>query len=309
MNLIAPTHPHPVLPAAALRRPTLPWIILGLPLVLSLQGALAADEPAAAKGAFLEKPAAGAAGANKETTGQAPFETPKGEPKDKVRDAVQVTELGLMRTLVVFDEGIDDSLVRIVNQRLSDVHFRVFESSERTPKAGATADDLKGLGAEHHADLVLHASVTAREKRAFGDAKLYEAEATVKFVSPVNGELMVTHSGRADGVRKFDEVEARRSATEKVLDAVVQEAAVKALEKSNKIIVYEVEMANVPSNLHVLRIKDHIAKLQGVYHVREISYDPGELVSTLEVIGSPKMLTFLKAHIETMPKLPAEAAK
>ncbi|MCB1092577.1 MAG: hypothetical protein KDL87_13665 [Verrucomicrobiae bacterium] len=285
-------------------------IFAGILSPLPLSSAIAAEETATGtKDAFLQKKAEAEAddGEKKDTSGKAPFETPKAEPTDKVRDAIQVTELGLMRTLVVFDEGIDDALVKIVNQRLSDVHFRVFESSTRTPKSGADNDALRKLGEEAHADLVLHASVTPREKKAFGNAKLYEAEATVKFVSPVNGELMVTQTGRADGVRKFDAVEAERSATEKVLDAVVREAAVKALEKSNKIIIYEVEMANVPSNLHVLRIKDHIAKLQGVYHVREISYDPKELVSTLEVIGSPKMLTFLKAHIETMPKLPADA--
>ncbi len=236
-----------------------------------------------------------------EATGKVPFATPKAEPEDKVRDAVQVTELGLMRTLVVFDEDIDDSLVRIVNQRLSDVHFRVFESAVRT-KPGATADELKALGTKHHADLVLHAAVTAREKQALGEAKLYEAEATVQFLSPVNGELLITQTGRADGVRKFDEVEAKRSATEKVLDSVVQEAAVKALEKSNKIIVYEVTLSGVANATHLLAIKDHIAKLQGVYHVRELSYEAKSRISTLEVMGSPKMLTFLKAHLETLPK-------
>ncbi len=253
------------------------------------------------KGTFFEKTEKKDDG----SVGKKPFKTPKGEPAEKVRDAVQVTELGLMRTLVVFDEGMDESLVKIVNQRLSDAHFRVFESPVRTPKSGHTAAHLKQLADKTHADLVLHASVTSREKKAFGKAKLYEAEATVKIINPVNGELMVTQTGRANGVRKFDEIDAKRSATEKVLDAVVKEAAVKALEKSNKIIIYEVEIAKVPSNRHVLRIKDHIAKLQGVYHVREISYDAARLISTLEIMGSPKMLTFIKAHIETMPKMPA----
>jgi hypothetical protein len=55
----------------------------------------------------------------------------------------------------------------------------------------------------------------------------------------------------------------------------------------------------------VLRIKDHIAQLQGVYHVRDLSYDPGQQLVVLEVLGGPKMLTFIKAHIETMPKMPA----
>jgi hypothetical protein len=235
--------------------------------------------------------------------GKEPFGTPKAVPEKETREAVQVTELGLMRTLVVFDEGIDASLVKIVNQRLSDAHFRVFESAQRV--TSADTDTLKAMGEKARADLVLHASVTAREKKKFGDFSLYEGEATVKILSPVNGELMVTHTDRATGVRKVDEVEAKRSATENVLNAVVKEAATKALEKSDKIIVYEVEISKVPNNLHILRIKDHIAKLQGVYHVRDISYDPATQIAVLEVQGSPKMLTFIKAHIENMPRMPA----
>lgn len=227
----------------------------------------------------------------------------EGVPKEETMGSVQVTELGLMRTLVVFDEGMDPALVSIVNQRLSDLHFRVFESAERI--SGSNKDKLKAMGEKAMADLVLHASVTAREKKKFGEFSLYEGEATVEILSPVNGELMVTHSDRAVGVRKVDVVEAKRSATESVLNAVVKEAATKALEKSDKIIVYEVEISKVPNNLHILRIKDHIAKLQGVYHVRDLSYDPATQTAVLEVQGSPKMLTFLKAHIENMPRMPA----
>lgn len=236
-------------------------------------------------------------------SGKEPFDTPKAVPKEETMGAVQVTELGLMRTLVVFDEGMDPSLVKIVNQRLSDVHFRVFESAERI--SGSDKDKLKAMGEKAHADLVLHASVTAREKKKFGDFSLYEGEATVEILSPVNGELMVTHTDRTTGVRKVDEVEAKRSATENVLNTVVKEAATKALEKSDKIIIYEVEISKVPNNMHILRIKDHIAKLQGVYHVRDLSYDPAQQLAVLEVHGSPKMLTFLKAHIENMPRMPA----
>jgi len=234
---------------------------------------------------------------------KSPFGTPKAVPEKETKDAVQVTELGLMRTLVVFDEGIDAALVKIVNQRLSDAHFRVFESPQRV--VSYDMEMLKALGQRSQADLVLHASVTAREKKKFGEFSLYEGEATVKILSPTSGELMVTHTDRATGVRKVDEVDAKRSATENVLDAVVKEAATKALEKSDKIIVYEVEISKVPGNLHILRIKDHIAKLQGVYHVRDLSYDPATQIAVLEVLGSPKMLTFLKAHIENMPRMPA----
>lgn len=267
-------------------------------LTLTLPQRIGADEP---KKAFME----GAADKKKsEATGNAPFGTPNAVPKEETLGAVQVTELGLMRTLVVFDEGMDPSLVKIVNQRLSDVHFRVFEAAKRV--SGSNKDILKAMGEKAQADLVLHASVSAREKKKFGDFSLYEGEATVEILSPVNGELMVTHTDRAVGVRKVDEVEAKRSATESVLDKVVKEAATKALEKSDKIIVYEVEISRVPSNLHILRIKDHIAKLQGVYHVRDLSYDPGQQLAVLEVQGSPKMLTFIKAHIETMPRMPAK---
>lgn len=237
-----------------------------------------------------------------EASGKPPFTTPKAEPEEKVRDAVQVTELGLMRTLVVFNEGVDESLVKLANQHLSGVHFRVFEACERAPAEGASSEVLKRMGEEAKADLVLFASVESREKKAFGNARLYEGEASVEVVSPVSGELLVTHTGRAEGVRKFDPVEASRSATESVLDAVIKEAVVKTLEKSNKIIVYRVDIPKVPNQMELLRIKDQIARLQGVYHVREIAFDEKTNLATVEVIGSPKMLTFLKAHIETIPK-------
>ena len=61
--------------------------------------------------------------------------------------------------------------------------------------------------------------------------------------------------------------------------------------------------------LRVRRVDDHIAKLQGVYHVRDLSYDPGKQLAVLEVVGGPKMLTFIKAHIETMPRMPAPEKK
>lgn len=233
------------------------------------------------------------------------FGTPKAVPAGETVGAVQVTELGLMRTLVVFDEGMDSSLVKIVNQRLSEAQLRVFESPQRVAAGSSSKQSLRALGEKAGADLVLHASVSTREKKKFGDFSLYEGEATVEIISPANGELMVTHTDRAVGVRKVDVVEAKRSATESVLNAVVKETVTKALEKSDKIIVYEVEILRVPSNLHILRIKDHIAKLQGVYHVRDLSYDPGRQLVVLEVQGSPKMLTFLKAHIESMPRMPA----
>ncbi len=234
---------------------------------------------------------------------QEPFGTPKAVPQSETTDAVQVTEIGLMRVLVVFEEGMDPSLVKIVNQRLSDVHFRVFPSAEHA--SGTDREKLRALGEKAGADLVLHAGMTVREKKKFGEFSLYEGEATVEITSPVNGELLVTHTDRAVGVRKADEVEAKRSATESVLNTVVKEAATKALEKSDKIIIYEVEITSVPNNLHLLRIKDHIAKLQGVYHVRELSYDPGKKLAVIEVMGGPKMITFIKAHIESMPRLPA----
>lgn len=227
-----------------------------------------------------------------------PFGTPPAVPKTETTEAVQVTEIGLMRVLVVFEEGMDPALVKIVNQQLSDVHFRVFPSAERAE--GTDKAKLRAMGEKAGADLVLHASMSVREKKKFGEFSLHEGEATVEIISPVSGELLVTHTDRAVGVRKADEVEAKRSATESVLNTVVKEAATKALEKSDKIIIYEVEIGRVSSNMDILKIKDHIAKLTGVYHVRELSYDPAKKLAVLEVMGGPKMLTFIKAHIETL---------
>lgn len=246
-------------------------------------------------GLALTQPSSAAADAQ----AQEPFNTPPAVSKTETTEAVQVTEIGLMRVLVVFEEGLDPSLVKIVNQRLSDVHFRVFPSAERAD--GTDKAKLRTMGEKAGADLVLHAALTVREKKKFGSFSLHEGEATVEIISPVTGEILVTHTDRAVGIRKADEVEARRSATENVLNNVVKEAATKALEKSDKILIYEVEIGRVPSNMEILKIKDHIAKLKGVYHVRELSYDPAKKLAVLEIQGGPKMQTFLKAHIENYP--------
>ena len=83
-----------------------------------------------------------------------------------------------------------------------------------------------------------------------------------------------------------------------MLNDVVKEAATKALEKSDKILIYEVEISSLSSNMDILKIKDHIANLQGVYHVRDLLYEPAKKLTVLEIQGGPKMQTFLKAHIE-----------
>lgn len=57
----------------------------------------------------------------------ATYPTHKPQSEASTETAVQVTELGCMRTLVVLDEKTLD-LEKLINQRLSDVDFRVFPS-------------------------------------------------------------------------------------------------------------------------------------------------------------------------------------
>jgi hypothetical protein len=224
----------------------------------------------------------------------------KQESEKSLKTAVQITEVGLMRTLVVLSEEAKD-LEKMVHQRLSDVDFRVFPSA-RIVKDPLSAAAMRRFRDEVTADMVLIADVKTREKSALGESKIFEGEATVQISSPVSGELVISQTNRVNGVRHVDELEAIRSARERALDMATREAIPKALEKAHKMVVHTARVTSVGDEKHLLAIKEHIARMEGVYHVRGISFDPGKKVAELEIISSPKAEEFWRAWLAKIPR-------
>lgn len=230
-----------------------------------------------------------------------PFETtPAKDSAEQIQTGVQMTELGLMRALLVLDSTSLDS-EKLIAQRLSEADFRVFPSAQ-VVTSRLSLQDIKALGKEGKADLLVYAVASARPKKAMGEFQLFEGEATVQIFSPATGELMVTHTARTTGTRTTDAVDAERGAREKALDLAVKEAIVKSLEKAHKIMVYQAILTNVRNNTDLLFFMEYIAKLQGVYHVRRVSWDPKSGDAEIEIIASPKAESFWRAQIEAMPK-------
>jgi len=230
-----------------------------------------------------------------------PFETkPAKDSEEKIKMGVQITELGLMRALLVLDSSSIDS-EKLLSQRLSEADFRIFPSA-RTVTSRLSFEDIQALGKEGKADLLVYAVASTRPKKAMGDFQLFEGEATVQIYSPATGELMVTHTARADGTRTTDEVSAQRSAREKVLDLAVKEAIIKSLEKTHKIMVYQAILTRVRDNTDLLFFMESIAKMEGIYHVRQISWNPKTGDAEIEITASPRVESFWRAQIEAMPK-------
>jgi hypothetical protein len=67
-------------------------------------------------------------------------------------------------------------------------------------------------------------------------------------------------------------------------------------------VVHTARVTSVGDEKHLLAIKEHIARMDGVYHVREISFDPGKKVAELEIIASPKAEEFWRAWLAKIPR-------
>lgn len=227
-----------------------------------------------------------------------PESNPK--PDADIRVSVQISEIGLMRTLLVLTEDAKD-LEKQIAQRLTEVDFRVFPSAQILRGLPSSAE-IRQIGMENKADLVFLADVKTRVKNKFGEFQLNEGEATIQISSPASGELFVSRTSRGLGVRNVDPVEAERSARERALDSATKDAIAKGLEKVHKMIVHVATITGVRDNNQLLIIKEHMAKMQGVYAVRQISFDPQTRVAQLEIIGAPKGEEFWRAWLERMPR-------
>ena len=220
--------------------------------------------------------------------------------QNDIKIDVQVDELGMMRVLLVFDAKSIDSATQ-VEQRLSDSDFRVFPSPQ-TADGLLTSDALADFGKKNHADIVFYAQSSSRLKNKMEDFALYEGESTVQVFSPVTGEMMATETTRANGERNSDEIEAERSAREKAVDKATTDVIVKMLAKAQKILVHEATITGVHSDDQLLAIMEYMGKMEGVYGVRQVSFDREARVGVIDIIGNPRSETYWRAYLEKMPK-------
>ena len=213
---------------------------------------------------------------------------------------VQITEMGCLRTLLFIDANISDLENRLAQQFI-DVDYRVFPSAVTTGSR-ATPDEMRAAGEQANADLVVFATATDRLKNSKGEFQLYEGEATVQIYSRVSGELLVTKTVRANGKRTTDEVDAKRSARESAITEAAHQAIERSLAQAHKVLVHEAVVVNVFSDSGLLAIMEYIGKMEGVYHVRRLSFDRETNEALLEIIGSPRSETYWRAYLEKMPK-------
>lgn len=218
----------------------------------------------------------------------------------EVKQGVQITELGCMRVTFVFD-GKSALLETRVTEAFSNADFRVF-STGRTVTERLQPKSLHQIGNDRYADLVVYTTVSATPKASLGNLALVEAEATVQVYNPMSEELLVSHTERKTGKRTADGNEAVRSAVEAATDAAVKEVILKTLEKAHKILVHEAQLKGVLDHQHLLDIMEYSAKLKGVYHVRQLTYDKTSGIAVIEIIGAPQTESFWRAYLNNLPK-------
>jgi len=217
-----------------------------------------------------------------------------------VKAGVQVTELGCMRATFVFDENAA-AFETPVTEAFSDADFRVF-SKGNVVQGRVEPKALHEIGNDRYADLVVYTTIAGREKPALGKLKLFEATCTMQVYNPMSEELLVSETARLEGKRHADEVEALRSATEGAVAAATKELILKTLEKAHKILVHEAQLKGVEDHQHLLQIMEYTAKLKGVYHVRQMTYDKTNGLAVIEIIGAPQTESFWRAYLNNLPK-------
>lgn len=218
------------------------------------------------------------------------------------KEGVQITELGLMRATFVFEKGTAAGLETRVTEAFSNVDFRVFPSGVEIDGRIAPRE-LHKMGNDRYADLVVYVKASQRAKpQKLGRLKLYETTVTAQVYNPMSEELLVSTTAVEDGQPHVDEVIAKRTSSEAACDAAVKETITKALEKAHKVLVHEAQLKGVQDHPHLLEIMEYTARLKGVYHVRQCSYDKASKLAVIEIIGAPQTEVFWRAYMEKLPK-------
>lgn len=267
-------------------------------LILSLPTALLADV-SPPKSRFDDNKGGGKAGITIPT--EAPVEV-RGEADflKSLKQGVQITQMGNMRAAFAFDEGAVDLETR-VTEAFSNADFRVFPKAELV-KGRIDPEQFHKIGNDRLSDLVVFTKLTLKDKPALGAMLLKEATVTIQVYNPMSKELLVSHTVTKAGQRHPDADSAATTSMEAAADAAVPEVIAKTLEKAHKILVHEAQLKGVKDHAHLLEIMEYTAHLDGVYHVRQVSYDKTSQLAIIEIIAAPKTEVFWRAYVEAMPK-------
>jgi len=224
----------------------------------------------------------------------------RAQDAEEVATQIQITELGLMRALLLLDHSARESEDRIADQ-LTEVDFRLVPAAVMVD-GRMRPSRIREIAEREDADLVLYAKVKTRELNPMQDFRIFEGEATTQIWVSTTGELIASNTSRTKGVRSTDAYNAERSAIERSLDVATEAAIEDSLEKAHKILAHEAVLVNVFSDSALLAIMEYIGKMDGVYHVRRKSFDRDTNEALLEIIGAPHSETFWRAYLEKMPK-------
>jgi len=218
------------------------------------------------------------------------------------KEGVQITELGLMRATFVFEKGVAAALETRVTEAFSDADFRVFPSGKEVTGRIAPKD-LHLIGNDRYADLVVYVKASQREKpQKLGRMVLYETTVSAQVYNPMSEELLVSTTATMDGKPHVDAEIAKSTSATSACDAAVKETITKTLEKAHKILVHEAQLKGVQDHLHLLEIMEYTARLKGVYHVRQCTYDKTTKLAVIEIIAAPQTEVFWRAYHEKLPK-------
>lgn len=214
---------------------------------------------------------------------------------------VQITEVGLLRTLVMVDESASDLEPYVINALLAR-DFSVFQDAELY-SGRVTAAEMSLAGERAEADLVIYARVEDRVKDKYGGTTVYEARAVLQAINRVNGETRAMQPTKwIAGQRSSKPDRAQETARENAMVKGVDAAVDSILARAHKMMVHEAVIVNVFSESGLLALMEYMGKMQGVYHVKRKAFDRETNEALIEIIGEPRSQTFWRAYLEGLPK-------
>lgn len=214
---------------------------------------------------------------------------------------VQITEVGLLRTLVMVDEGSTDMHQKLVAELIKR-DFSVHESPQFA-SSGITTQEMSAAGEAAGADLVIYANVTDQEIDNYAGGVRFSAEASIKVINRVTGRTLAWNDPEEiRGARSNKADRARKDARTKAINHGLKGAVEQILASAHKMVVHRAVIVNVFSDSALLAIMEYMGKMEGVYHVRRLEFDRKTNEALIEIIGSPRSQTYWRAYLEKLPK-------
>jgi hypothetical protein len=214
---------------------------------------------------------------------------------------VQITEVGLLRTLVMVDEASTDMHQKLVAELIKR-DFSVHESPQFA-SSGITTQEMSAAGEAAGADLVIYANVTDQEIDNYAGGVRYSAKASIKVINRVTGRTLAWNDPEEiRGARSNKADRARNDARTKAINHGLKGAVEQILASAHKMVVHRAVIVNVFSDSALLAIMEYMGKMEGVYHVRRLEFDRKTNEALIEIIGSPRSQTYWRAYLEKLPK-------